>query len=264
MTGRIRYLSIVLISYMGLPPAGHALQVLEAADHAELEAEISATAVNRVALDNDRIARVVQSPGGLIVEHDPARGDIYVRAGSTGAEGARSSTSGALDDVAPVTLYLGTERGLTYRLRLTVAERDSAQILIRNASVAPGMARGDWSAGAPADAYASDLVYLIRAAARGEPPPGYEIFSGAASGRHAVADGGHEVPVTLLETWRGRRYAVRVLKVATGAGLDAEALAARPGARVLAAWVSGEPVPAGSARRGAVVVDTHGGAGTVR
>ena len=43
---------------------------LEAADHAELAAAISARGVNRIALHGDRIAKVVRSPDGFAVEHD--------------------------------------------------------------------------------------------------------------------------------------------------------------------------------------------------
>ena len=284
MTGRIGILGVTLIVYMGLLPAGHALQVLEAADHAELEAEISATAVNRVALDGDRIARVMQAPGGLLVEHDPVRGDIYVRAAAPAGAGAVGSASGRLSETVPLTLYLGTERGLTYRLSLTALERDSAQILIRNAAAAAGMARGDGIA--RADTHASELVELIGAAARNAPPPGYLIVPGPADGGPAdgrISDGkpsarspadgtsaarrasagGHDRSVTLIETWRGRRYRVRVLKMPGDSGLDAQALAARSGTGAVAAWVSERSPDTGGARR-AAVVEMNDGAGADR
>ena len=61
-------------------PAG-AIQTLDAADHAELEAAVSATGVTRVALADDRIRRVIRSPGGFDVEHlgrslPPPRGSL--------------------------------------------------------------------------------------------------------------------------------------------------------------------------------------------
>ena len=273
MNGRTACPGIVLILYMGLPPAGHTIQVLEAADHAELEAEISATALNRVALENDRIARVMQAPGGLLVEHDPVRGDIYVRVIEPAGAGAGGSDSGQRPVGAPLTLYLGTERGLTYRLSLRAVERDSAQILIRNAAAGAGLAHGEGTAGAgaPGDAYASDLVELIRAAASNAPPPGYLVVSAPAASSPAddspaarsASAGGQGMPVSLIETWRGRRYRVRVLRVAADAGLDARALAAGSGADVLAAWVSGETVNIGGARR-AAVVELNDGAGADR
>ena len=67
------------------------MQILEASDHAELTAEMSATEVNRIALDGDRVSRVIQSPGGFTVEHDPVRGDLYLHPGRSGGvrDGAR-------------------------------------------------------------------------------------------------------------------------------------------------------------------------------
>ena len=111
-----------------------AMQILEAADHGELAAEVSAAGVSRIALAGDRIRRVIRAPGGFAVEHDPESGDLYLRpvapAGGPGAEHD------------PVTLFIGTERGFTYRLTLTPAVRDSAQILIRNADAASAAMAG--------------------------------------------------------------------------------------------------------------------------
>ena len=106
------------------------MQILDAADHAELAAEISATNVNRIALHGDRIAKVVRAPDGFEVEHDARSGDLYLRPSVPGAAGAvRAGDS--------VTLFIGTEKGFTYRLTLTPAVRDSAQILIRNGAALP-------------------------------------------------------------------------------------------------------------------------------
>ena len=46
------------------PPA-RAMQILEAADHGELAAEISATGVSRIALSGDRVRRVCAGSGRL-------------------------------------------------------------------------------------------------------------------------------------------------------------------------------------------------------
>ena len=87
------------------------------------------TDVNRIALDGDRVSRVIQSPGGFTVEHDAVRGDLYLYPDRAAAFGPAR---------APATLYLGTEQGFTYRLSLSAVSRDSAQILIRNAAVGAG------------------------------------------------------------------------------------------------------------------------------
>jgi len=213
------------LMWMGaLAAPAQAMQILDAADHAEVAAEISATDVNRIALHGDRIAKVVRSPDGFSVEHDAASGDLYLRPSAAGA---------AAHD--PVTLFVGTEKGFTYRLTLTPAVRDSAQILIRNARALP-----DAALAGPAlasDAHIAALARLVRAVARREVLPGYGIEAG---------DGASVEGLTLIETWRGPRLAALVLEAARPASEgadDSEGLAgtigALPGAgRVAALWLA--------------------------
>ena len=174
------------------PAPAFAMQILEAADHAELAAEISATHVNRIALAGDRIAKVVRAPDGFAVEHDARSGDLYLRPSATDA------TGGAAGD--PVTLFIGTEQGFTYRLTLTPAPRDSVQILIRNPDA--GRSDGLPTTASPGDPHIAALVKLLRAVARREPLPGYAIEAGGPA--HAG--------LTLIETWRGPRFAALVLE----------------------------------------------------
>lgn len=214
----------------------HGLQVLEAADHAELEAEISGTAVSRIALENDRVIRVVQAPGGLSVEHDPVRGDVYLYPDGRVA-----------GDGEPVVLYLGTEQGRTYRLSLTPADRGSAQILIRNRMLATLNRAKE----RPPETHADDLVKLIRAVARREPLPGYSIVS-AAPGAAAGTD------IRTVESWRGPRWTARVLSVPDEGPVDAGALAARYGSNVVAAWMSERGGDSNGGRLAVIVEPTEG------
>ena len=200
-----------------------AMQVLTATDHAALEAQVSATAVSRIALVQDRIARIVRPPGGFAVEHDAVRGDLYVR--PLGPETPETAT-----------LFLGTERGFTYQLTLTVAERGAAQVLIRNPDAAE-----EADTPAPGDARIAALVALVRAVAERDPPAGVTV-EGATGERR----GGFQV----LETWRARRFTARVLALPPGAPAGAAALGARMGPAVAAVWV-----PEGGAPRHAVVVE---------
>ena len=180
---------------LALPLPAAAMQILDAADHAELAAEISARDVNRIALAGDRIAKVVRAPDGFAVEHDAGSGDLYLR-----PAGPRPGTHPAeAADPEPVTLFIGTERGFTYRLRLMPADRDSAQILIRNAGA---MAVASVAAPAGSDPHVAALVRLVRAVARREPLPGYAIEAG----------GPPVAGFTLIETWRGPRFRALVLK----------------------------------------------------
>ena len=186
---------LMVMGALALPAPAAAMQVLEAVDHAELAAEISATEVNRIALLGDRIARVVRAPDGFAVEHDAASGDLWLmRVGDRFADGT------------PVTLFIGTEKGFTYRLTLTPSDRGAAQILIRNADALPDMAQGvrEMASANPAsDPHIAALVKLVRSVARREPLPGYEILAGG----NASAAG-----VRLIETWRGPRFRALVLE----------------------------------------------------
>ena len=220
-------LRLLTMGALALPLPAAAMQILDAADHAELAAEISATGVNRIALAGDRIARVVRAPGGFAVEHDAISGDLYLRPAGP-RPGTHPAEAGPLD---PVTLFIGTEKGFTYRLTLTPADRDSAQILIRNAGAAAVFAD---PAAAAADPHIAALVRLVRAVARREPLPGHEIQAGGGS----LAAG-----IRLLETWRGPRFAALVLEAARPAseGADEAWAGLRSGLAGLAGTIGGLP-----------------------
>ncbi len=228
-----------------------AMQILPATDHAELSAEVSATSVNRVALDGDRVARVIRSPDGFAVEHDPKRGDVYLRPlrarGSEAPYGAADADAGADGPPRTATLFLGTEKGFTYRLTLAAVERDSAQVLIRNAEALDAVE----SAAFEGETRRAALVALVRAVARREPLPGYVIEAPARRAPGALA---------AVETWRGARFEAHVFEVAAAED-DASALASRLGAGVAAAWVSGAGTGPGGGRLGVAVRERGAGAG---
>ena len=225
---------LVLAALAALPQSAAAIQTLDASDHAELEAAVSATGVTRVALADDRIRRVIRSPGGFDIEHDAASGDLYLRPAEA-FDPAAAGTSGAS---FPVTLFLGTERGFTYRLTLTPDARPSAQVLIRNAAAAEPDALS--SVAAAGDARVAELVRLMRAVARHELLPGYVV--------EAPAPAPAKWP-PVIETWRGARFTAHVLTA--GPDTDAGALAERFGAGVAAVWVA---APRAAATRGRIAV----------
>ena len=242
-------LHILVMGALAAPVPALAMQILDAADHAELAAEISASGVNRIALAGDRVAKVVRAPDGFAVEHDAASGDLYLRP-------AHPSPSAETGGRGPVTLFIGTERGFTYRLTLTPADRASAQILIRNvdAAVAPA-AKGPVLVGDP---HLAALVGLVRAVARRETLPGYAI----ARGEGAAPDG-----MTFIETWRGPRFAALVFEVARPASVGAEGLAglagtigSLPGAgRVAALWLAAAGTGPSGGRLVVAVTEAAGG-----
>jgi len=239
--------------YMGalaLPLPAAAMQILDAADHAELAAEISATGVNRIALHGDRIAKVVRAPGGFAVEHDAVSGDIYLR-----PAGPRPGTHPAeAEPLDPFTLFIGTEKGFTYRLTLTPTVRDSAQILIRNARALPDAAVAATPAGT--DPHVAALVRVIRAVARREPLPGYAIHAGSGSSVAGLA---------IVETWRGPRFRALVLEAerspSASAGSAAAGLAgtiedALGAGRLAALWLAASGAGPSGGRLGVAVVES--------
>ena len=213
--------ALILAALVLLSPApAGAIQILDAVDHAELEAEISDRAVSRIALAGDRIARVIRGPDGFAVEHDAARGDLYLR--PVDGSGISIGRGGPRE---PLTLFVGTAAGFTYRLALTVAGRGSAQILIRNAAALP-----EPDLAKPDGGRVGALVELIRAVARRETAPGYAIET--RTGAHG-GDG-----LAVIEIWRGPRFTVRVLEAGVAAGTDAGALAGRLAPGTAAVWLA--------------------------
>ena len=254
MRGTYRHsLAVACLMFMGafaLPAPAAAMQILEAVDHAELAAEISATEVNRIALVGDRIARVVRAPDGYAVEHDAVSGDLFLR-----------PADAANPVAAPATLFIGTEKGFTYRLKLTPSDRDSAQILIRNAALSQDTAAasvpaaGDPRIGVRGRPHIAALVKLVRAVARREPLAGYDILAG---GSVSVAG------LTLIETWRGSLLRALVLEAdrlpsasAGGPAGLAGTIAALPGAgRVAALWLAAPGTAPRGGRLAVAVVET--------
>ena len=230
-----------LLAATPLPAA--ALQILPATDHGELSAEISGRAVSRIALTDDRIARVIRAPDGFAVEHDPARGDLYLR--PPGAAGGAVVHYPGTDRT--VTLFLGTEKGFTYRLMLAVRDRSSAQILIRDPAATATVQTGETLL---SDARVGALAALVRAVARREPPPGYVIE--AARGEQAD----NPAATGTVETWRGPRFTARVTEFGADAFGDAAELAAAGGSDIAAAWLA---APGTGPSGGRIAVTVHTG-----
>ena len=256
---------ILAVAAIAMPTPATAMQVLDATDHAELAAEISATGISRVALAGDRIVRVVRAPDGYEVEHDAATGDIYLRPAETHP---RTHPSGQPTDIAatygpedptvlePVTLFVGTERGFTYRLALTPVARASAQILVRNADADPAEAHGRVPGGDP---HVAALVRLVTAVARREPLPGHRILAGVGS----PAPG-----LRTIETWRGPRLTALVLEAdalpapsgdSAAAGLAGTLRETLARDRLAALWLAA-PGTGPNGGRLAVAVVEHSGA----
>ena len=137
------------------------------------------------------------------------------------------------------------------------AERDSAQILIRNAAAAEG---GEAAGPAPGGPHVAALVRLVRAVARREPLPGYEIHAG----RLSLSGFG------IIETWRGPRFRALVLEAdalpaASADGAEAGlagTIAELAGAgRVVALWLAVPGTGPSGGRLAVAVVDPDASGG---
>ena len=237
-----------------------AMQVLDAVDNAELAAEISATGVSRIALGHDRIVRAVRSPDGFVVEHDAATGDLYLRPAvpqpGTAATGPSGPGVEGMPVPVPVTLFIGTERGFTYRLALAPTARDSAQVLIRNADAVPAAGTGAPFSGG--DPHVAALVRLVRAVARREPLPGHEILAGGGNPAQGIR---------IVETWRGPHLSALVLEAdalpapsggSAAAGLAGTLQEALATGRLAAIWLAGPDTGPNGGRLAVAVVETAG------
>ena len=245
---------ILAAATIALSTPATAMQVLDAADHAELAAEISATGISRVALARDRIARVVRAPDGYEVEHDAATGDIYLRP-AVPEDGPHGLGPDGGMAPGPVTLFVGTERGFTYRLALTPVPRASAQILVRNADADAEAATSPVPGGDP---HVAALVRLVRAVARREPLPGHRIVAG----RGSPAPG-----LRTVETWRGPRLTALVLEAdalpaasgdSAAAGLAGNLRETLATGRLAALWLADPGTGPNGGRLAVAVVETVG------
>ena len=157
-----------------------------------------------------RIARVIRSPGGLQTEHDATSGDLYSQAGGP-------SRAGDPETAPPVTPFLGSEKGFTYRLTLTPIQGGPAQVLLRSPQAVTGRAT------------LSESDPRIGAVVRREPLPGYVIEAEPL----ALSD-----RFETLEISRGPRFTAGVLDLGPDASADSAAPATRLGLVIAAVWVA--------------------------
>lgn len=235
MRGNLAAYAAPLLLWLCAAPAwgaAGAARVLDGADHAELGAEIARDGVVRVALLGDRVERVIHVPEGFRVEHDPAKGDLYIHLPSEAGAEAEAEPFASLAPFEPFALFVGSERGFTYRLRLTPVLGGAAQLLIRNPATAARAAGRPQEAG---DTRVAEIAALVRAVANREPLAGYRVEQ--AGEETLVADG---VPI---EIWHGPRRAAWLLALDGNGSAktpDASALAQRFGPGVAAVWIDGD------------------------
>ena len=236
--------AMLLLSLCAGTAAAQPPRILDAADHAELAAEMAADGLVRVALLNDRIARVIRVPReGFAVEHDPAAGDLYLGpvAESAVAQRPAAPEMPAAPQV-PVALFVGSEKGSTYRLTLTPVAGGPAQILIRGVDAEPD----DAVPPVTENDRVAVIAGVIRAVASGVPPAGYVV-------EPIDQDSAPRDDIVPLEVWRGPGRDAVVLAMDADVPVDAPALAERLGPDILAVWIgpaAGKPSRGGGRTAG--------------
>lgn len=216
-------------------------RILDAADHAELAAEMSADNVVRVALLGDRVERVIRAPGTFAVEHDPVAGDLYLHPVAESA--APQVSAGPQGPAAPQALFVGSETGSTYRLNLIPVPGGPSQILVRNAE----LETEDRAACVSEPNRVAAIAGLLRALAGGNPSAGHSVEPG-------VPAPGADMDIDPIEVWRGPRFEALVLELGIDAPADAPDLAAALAPNVVAVWIPEHGTYGHAAGRLAVVV----------
>jgi conjugal transfer pilus assembly protein TraK len=149
---------VALVSALA-PIMAQADQIKIVQDGSSATANISAVDTNRISVLDDRIVRLFSQEGLFSYQHDPERGDLYLQ---------------IMDDTAgPLSFFVTTEKGYTYKLVLTPANIPSEQLVLRN----PAATGGSQSAAAfeVKGEYQETVAAIIRAMIVGAPLPGYEV-----------------------------------------------------------------------------------------
>ncbi|MXW90821.1 MAG: hypothetical protein F4Z47_03375, partial [Rhodospirillaceae bacterium] len=177
-------------------------------------------------------------------------GDLYLRPANTAAAGH-----------GPATLFIGTERGFTYRLTLTPSDRDAAQILIRNAAVLP-----DAAVTAAPLAGIGDLERRLQAPVQPGAAPGADAADGyfrIPSATPPSGNGGQAqpaVPARMIETFElkdGRQSSATDPRSGPGSGSGTgPELVADAVAKPVSAWL-----PAGAHAEAVVLAGVDASAG---
>ena len=95
-----------------------ALQIREVVESAEIQANIARGDLNRIKVAHDRISKARANAGYATIEFEASTGEIFLRTSNK--------------RYSPVSVFLTTEKGFTYKLLLTPKNIPSEQIILRN------------------------------------------------------------------------------------------------------------------------------------
>lgn len=146
-----------LIPLLLLSAPSQALQTYPISQQ-KIAANISSHQLNRIAVENDRIAQIFGMTGRFVAETDEVQGQVFIRPSDSNAK-------------KPLNVTLITESGLTQDLLLTPLNIDAETILLKGGNADKEEA-SRWEQASP---YKETLVALIQAMTQGHALQGFGI-----------------------------------------------------------------------------------------
>ena len=134
-----------MLMMLGLlsPTVVHAQQIITVQEGVEVSATLSSKALNRIAVQNDRILSVKGTQGEFELDKDNELGQVFVKPHPQESQ-------------EPIHLFLSTEAGKTYALALLPQDTSAQSILL----VPAGLSLVPWE---QAGAYEASIKTLIKA-----------------------------------------------------------------------------------------------------
>ena len=146
---------IILLPLLAWSFESHAIQFKETAPDGEIEAIISIDDISRIKVIADGITSLKINEGQLETLYEEVSGDVFIRP--------------SLSSLDPMSAFITTKRGFTYKILLTPESVPAEQIFIHNseaviASVAIAAKR---------DSYEEQIIVLIDSMRKSKPLEGY-------------------------------------------------------------------------------------------
>ncbi len=128
-----------------IPVLAQAEQRLVVREGGSITANISATSLNRITVQGDRISAIKGTAGQFHLEKDLSVGQIFIQPTSP-------------EDKAPIHVYITTEKGHTYSLTLLGSDMPAESIILTGPNNQTGVANWDKTA-----SYEAVIVNMIKA-----------------------------------------------------------------------------------------------------
>lgn len=128
--------------------AAFATQIREVVDGSELSFNISVRDLNRIKVMDDRIQTLSYRDDELVIANVEHLGEVYIRPANNNME--------------PITGFIITEKGYTYKLRFVPQNISSTQIMLKNVeSIQSSRSSNDISDSSPEKKEIAELIKLM-------------------------------------------------------------------------------------------------------